>query len=158
MVSYSDAGQIELHARYDIPFDNDVNSAITSEDYLVGNDSFVVRPFGFDIDFDEDRANNGGGLSRANDATGPAFARAGVDFSTSVTARVWQAADDSNSDGVPDSDADLTDNDITPNYGNESSAPENDVVVTHSLVEPAVAIGSRDGTLTGGSSFTGEGL
>ncbi len=155
VVSYSDAGQIELHARYDIPFDNDVNSAITSEDYLVGNDSFVVRPFGFDIDFDEDRANNGGGLSRANDATGPAFARAGVDFSTSVTARVWQAADDSDSDGVPDSDANLTDNDITPNYGNESSAPENDVVVTHSLVEPAVAIGSRDGTLTGGSSFTG---
>jgi len=150
IINYSDAGQIELHARYDIPFDNDVDFPITSEDYLVGSTSFVVRPFGFDIDFSGDRAG-GGALSLASDAAGPAFAQAGTDFSTSVTARQWEAADDLDANGVPDSSANLTNNGATPNFGNESAAGENDVVVTHSLVEPAAAIGSREGTLSGGS-------
>lgn len=153
VLNYSDAGQIELHARYDIPFNSDPNFPITSEDYIVGNDTLVVRPFGFDIDFSLDRAG-GGTLSRANDATGPAFIRAGEDFSATVTARRWQAIDDADLDGNPDPDANLTDNEETPNFGSESTALENDVVLTHVLVEPAVAIGTRDGTLTGGAGFT----
>ncbi|GAB5499209.1 MAG: hypothetical protein PsegKO_15200 [Pseudohongiellaceae bacterium] len=150
VLNYSDAGQVELHARYDIPFNNDADFSITSEDFLVGSDTFVVRPFGFDIDFNLDRAG-GGSLSRADDSDGPAFTPAGQDFNATLTARRWQAVDDGNQDGVPDADANLTDNAATPNFGEESTANEDDVQLTHVLVEPAVAIGSRDGTLTGGS-------
>ncbi len=153
VLNYSDAGQIELHARYDIPFNNDPDFLITSEDYLVGNTSFVVRPFGFDIDFSLDRFA-GGALSRANDATGPAFTPAAQPFSTTVTARRWQLADDlADLNGIPDSDANLTDNAPTPNYGNELAAAENDIVITHQLVEPVAAVGVRDGTLGGGTAF-----
>ena len=79
---------------------------------------------------------------------------AGANFSTTVTARRWQFGDDNDFDGIPDADANLTDNVETPNFGNEATALENDVVITHVLVEPSVAIGSRDGTLTGGAGFT----
>ena len=154
VLNYSDAGEVELHARYDIAFNNDVDFPITSEDYLVGAENLVVRPFGLDIDFSDDRSG-GGSNSRSNDltgATGPAFAKAGESFATTVTARRWQAADDADEDGVPDSDANLTDNATTPNFGNESTAIENDVELTHTLAGP---VGGVTGTLTGGTGFTG---
>lgn len=159
-MSYSDAGQIELHARYDIPFNSDPNFPITSEDFLVGNSTFVVRPFGFDVDFliaaTLDRKDNAGALSLTDPALptgvqdGPAFAKAGDTFSATVTARAWDPTDDTaDSDGVPDPGADLTNNATTPNFGAQSVAE--DVVVTHNMIAP---VGGIQGNLTGGTSFT----
>lgn len=151
VINYSDAGLMQLHARYNIPFDSDPDGVV-SNDYLEGSTSFVVRPFGFDIDFSDDRAD-GTDATRADDADGAVYRKAGADFSTTLTAVRWQAADDSNNDGIPDDDADLSDNGTTPNYGNEISAAESNAVVSHTLEAPVAAKGSREGTLTGGSGF-----
>jgi MSHA biogenesis protein MshQ len=101
-----------------------------------------VRPFGFDLDFSDDRSTNGiTGSSYAADASGSIFAVAGTNFVVDVTPILWEAADDDNStapdvadDGIPDSDADLTDNGSTPNFGNESVT--NSVTITRSLNQP----------------------
>ncbi len=154
VLTYQDAGQLDLHARYDIRFNNDPDFLVTSEDFLVGTETFVVRPFGFHIDFDMDR-ELGTNDSVAADADGSAFVRAGESFDTTVTGIVWELDDDDqNNDGIPDEDAVLTDNAVTPNFGNESDTNEDDVVISHVLVEPALAIGTRDGTLSGGAGFT----
>lgn len=151
VINYSDAGLMQLHARYNIPFDSDPEGVL-SGDYLEGSTSFVVRPFGFDIDFGDDRAD-GTDATRADDATGTVYRKAGADFAATLTAARWQAADDSNNDGIPDADADLSDNGTTPNYGSEISTSESNAVVSHALEAPVAAKGSREGTLTGGSGF-----
>lgn len=152
VVEYSDAGSIQLHARYNVPLGSDPDGLL-SFDYLIGSDVFVVRPFGFDIDFADDRSSDTD-VSRAEDSDGSVYRKAGANFATTLTAQRWQAADDSNNDGIPDDDADLSNNGTTPNYGNETGSIEADAVVTHALQVPVAAIGSRDGVLTGGAAFT----
>lgn len=152
VVEYSDAGQVQLHARYNIPFDEDAEG-VESGDYLEGSTTFVVRPFGFDIDFDDDRSLDTDD-SRAEDASGVVFRKAGSAFETTLTAQRWQAGDDADNDGNPDSDADLSDNGTTPNYGNEIGTEEDDAVVSHTLDLPVAARGSQEGTLSGGALFT----
>ncbi len=122
ILNYSDVGQMELHAQYDIPFNNDPAETYLSGDYLTGTSSmFIVRPFGFDIDFSDDRQNSGG-VSDAVDQNGSAFKIAGEAFDTSVTAVRWQSGDDANNDGVPDAGANLTDNGATPNFDQDTAA------------------------------------
>ena len=152
VVEYSDAGQVQLHARYNIPFDENTEG-VESGDYLVGSAAFVVRPFGFDIDFDDDRSSDTDD-SRAEDASGSVFRKAGSAFETTLKAQRWQAGDDTNNDGIPDDDADLSDNGTTPNYGNEIGTEEDDAVVSHTLDLPVAARGSQEGTLSGGALFT----
>lgn len=147
--NYQDAGQIEIHAQYEIPLNNDING-IASGDYLEGSSlPFIVRPFGFDIDFSADRSNNGNtGTSYAIDADGSVFATAGIGFAATVSAIVWQAGDDLNNDGVPDDGATLYDNAVTPNYGNESTAGDYDVLVSlDQVVAPASGVGTLSDNL-----------
>jgi uncharacterized repeat protein (TIGR01451 family) len=151
---YDDVGEIELHAQYQLPLADDINGTLTN-DYLTGSSlPFIVRPFGFDIDFSDDRLNNGnGGDSYAADADGTVFATAGVPFDTTVSAIAWQAADDLNSDGVPDDGATLYDNPITPNYGNESSFADYDVLVSlDQIAGPVGGVGTLSDSLF--TSFT----
>lgn len=138
VLNYSDVGQMELHARYDIPFNNDPAETYLSGDYLTGTSSmFIVRPFGFDIDFSDDRQNSGG-VSDAVDQNGSAFKIAGEAFDTSVTAVRWQAGDDANNDGVPDAGANLTDNGATPNFDQDSANANYSVRV--SIIENKVDV------------------
>ena len=150
-MGYPDAGRIRLHARLELL---DAGGAGTGN-YMIGaSNSFVVRPFGFDLDFSDDRATNGTtGPSYAADAAGSVFVKAGENFVTTVTAVVWDAAEDVDDDGVPDSGADLSDNPATPNYGQEI-APTT-VAVTHSLVLPPAAGGADPGVLSGGGALGG---
>ena len=130
--SYADAGQIELHARYQVPLNEDISGASGyGEGYLSGSSApIVVRPFGFDIDFSDDRFTNGtGGASYAADADGSVFATSGIGFDTTVTAVAWEQADDMDNDGVPDDGASLGNNAITPNFGNESTAGNYEVLI-----------------------------
>ncbi|NKB33377.1 MAG: DUF11 domain-containing protein [Pseudomonadales bacterium] len=148
--NYVDVGEMEMHAQYEIPLANDI-SGTPSTDFMQGSSlPFVVRPFGFDIDFSGDREANGHvdlATSYAGDATDANnfHATAGVGFDTTVSAIVWEAADDSDFDGIPDQGANLYDNAVTMNYGNESTAGTYEVLITHALVEP---IGGEDGVLT----------
>lgn len=155
--SYADAGQMEMHAQYEIPLANDI-SGTPSTDFMEGSSlPFVVRPFGFDIDFSGDRAANGhvdAAVSYSTDATDANFlGTAGVGFDTTVRAIAWQAADDPLDLGFPEAGANLFDNATTQNFGNESTAATYEVLVTHSLVEP---VGGEEGVLSSNTFAAGS--
>jgi len=133
-VVYADAGRIQLHARDDSGV-GEPPAGSGDEIVAGGTAPFVVRPFGLDVEVPSDTSGTG--------PTGAVLARAGVDFTATVTARAWQAADDTNGDGVPDSGADLSDNVATPNFGNES-APEA-VALSPTVAAPAAG---ANGALT----------
>lgn len=144
VLNYADAGEIQLNARYDIP----LGSGAASGNLMIGNsNAFVVRPFGFELDFSGDRASNGiTGASYAVDANGSVFQVAGTNFPLSMSAVAWNSADDVDNNGVPDACADLTDNAITANFGNETSAiVPLDITLGNTLLLPA---GGDPGTLT----------
>ncbi len=121
VLTYPDAGQIQLHARYVLTPSN--------EELIGGSNSFVSRPFGFRFDF-----------SPANPAaTGPGggvFTSAGTSFQVDVTGILYQGADDADNNGSPDNhddtidpgdNVDLSNNTVsigpgyqdTPNFGQE---------------------------------------
>lgn len=140
--TYPDVGQVKLYARYNIP----VNGS-PSGSYMNGNsNSFVVRPFGFHMniapDSDENTTN-----PKAQNSSGNKFKKAGENFEVVVSSVQWQAGDDGNLDGIPDSNLLLKNNLSTPNFGNEIS-PVN-VEISHDLVAPD-PITSELGTLSGG--------
>lgn len=106
----------------------------------------VTRPFGLDIDFSDDRANNGiSGVSYAANLGGSPFAAAGANFSTTVTGVLWQSVDDTNNDGVPDASADLSNNSPAPSFGAEGGGYGASVTLLPTIVLPG---GGSDGVLT----------
>ncbi|MBU2870298.1 DUF6701 domain-containing protein [Colwellia sp. E2M01] len=130
--TYPDAGTTQLHARYELPDDNGNSSG----EYVTGSSNpITVRPLGFFIDV----ADN----PEAQSASDSVFKKAGEEFTTSVSAVAWHVDDDSNGDGVPDTNADLSNNNVTPNFGNESVADT--VVISGSIYLPNPG---TDGTLT----------
>lgn len=132
-LTYPDAGQIQLHARYQIPLEN----GDPSGNYMTGSsDDITIRPLGFYVDIPSNPA--------ATDANGGVFTKAGQSFNVSLIAKAWQSGDDNNSDGKPDSNANLSNNTTTSNFGNEAS-PET-AQLTHRLVLPS---GGEAGNLTG---------
>lgn len=99
-LSYADAGQITLQFRRLLP-------APPAATYVQGaSNAFVVRPFGFAFT----------GVSHGTTATDAVLAAAGDNFAMTLGAYRWSAADDMNSDGIPDASADLRDNGVTPNF------------------------------------------
>jgi hypothetical protein len=118
-----DVGRYQIHGRYNIPLNNDgTGAAGISGNYMQGSGpTFVVRPFGLDVDFgltgDDRRSNTD--ASRASGAASPAYGKAGEVINVSVRGVAWDAADDINGDGAPDFEADLSDNAMTPSFGQE---------------------------------------
>ena len=152
VLNYADAGKIQLNARYNIP----LAGGGPSGNLMTGNsNAFVVRPFGFDMDFSADRATNGiSGVSYAADENASLFQIAGASFPLSLSAVVWNNTDDADNDGVPDACADLTDNAITSNFGNESTAVvPADVVLGNTLVAPAGGIAGTVSTSANSAAF-----
>jgi len=153
---YPNSGVISLHAEYEIPLDND-SAGVPSGDTVSGaSETFVVRPFGFDIDFSDDRSS-AGGLSLAADASGPAFARAGVGFDATVSAVLWEQADDvelvdgsPGNDGIPDFEADLSNNLVATNFGDEAS--DNNTVVVSVIANDPTNGGALNPGVPGGVS------
>ncbi len=139
---YADVGQLSLHARIDA-------AASVPEPAFVlegSSNAFVVRPFGVSLDYGGQRSADYADDGLLNDSTGfnatwspdgngSAFMVAGQGFNLGLTAVVWQAADDSDSDGIPDAGANLYDNAITQNFGNETSGSA--VTLSRTLVAPS---------------------
>jgi hypothetical protein len=132
-----------------------------------GVNNFVVRPFGYAIDVETpgmpgttDRETNGetpAALSWAMDANGTAYISAGAPITSTVTAVIWEAIDDDNDDGIPDSDAVLYGNLATPNYGNETNPAENDLTITH-VLDTSMPGGAVPGTLSSGAFINFGGI
>jgi MSHA biogenesis protein MshQ len=155
---YADAGSMRLYARYEIQTTQDDGTTIGSGEFLRGmSNSFLVRPFGFDIEaIDNPSASNSGGA---------VYEDAGADFDVRVTAVGWASGDDTEDndgsngpDGIPDGyaadandvadNADLSDNNARlPNFGNETSAEE--VTLGAGSWKPSPANGAANGTLSG---------
>lgn len=137
-LEYPDAGAMRLHARYEIPLDDDpgVDQGTPSGDLMRGSSNdFVWRPFGFHVDV--------AGADTAVGATEPVFAAAGEAFPVTLRAVVWSAADDDGS-GQPADGADLADNATTPNFGHGSTTPV--ATISPEIVAPA---GGNSGMMTG---------
>lgn len=153
--SYPNSGKISLHAEYEIPLNNDAAGTLSGDTINGASSTFIVRPFAFDIDFGaagDDRSSTGpapfaGALSYATDENGPGFARAGVGFDATVSAVLWEQVDDVDMDGIADLDADLSDNAIATNFGDEQ-ADNNTVVVSVRTDNPGVPGGVNGAMVT----------
>lgn len=136
ILSYPDAGKVQLHARYNIPVDG-----VPSGNYMLGNsNTFVVRPLGFYVEVV--------GNKFSENAAGEKFTQAGEPFQTSITAKQWESDDDqllengiAGSDGIADSNDALSNNTTTPNFVSE-------LKVEHALIAPSTG---NVGSLTGDS-------
>jgi MSHA biogenesis protein MshQ len=131
-IEYSDVGQLRLSASLSLPAAGN-NPAVT----LSGFSDFVVRPYRINVTnalFSDtsDPANPVNTTNPQSLGTGPGFIAAGDPFQLDVSAVNALGA-------------------ITPNYGNETTAPETVAVEFGQLVHPA---GGVDGTFTQGATFT----
>jgi len=153
---YPDSGKISLHAEYEITLNDDVAGFASGDTINGASSTFIVRPFGFDIDFGPsgDDREMGGSLSLATDASGPAFARAGVGFEATVSAVVWEDVnddgigdDDLDGDGIPDVGADLSNNSVATNFGDEA-VDNNTVIVSVRTDNPGVPGGVNGAMVT----------
>ncbi|BCE00581.1 DUF6701 domain-containing protein [Marinicellulosiphila megalodicopiae] len=104
--------------------------------------TITLRPFALAMDVanDADAAN-----SLAADANGSIFKAVDENFTLTVTPVLWDSADDINNDGIVDVGADLSDNDVIPNFNSTNEAIE----ITVSNLLPA---GGVTGTLSGTTS------
>jgi MSHA biogenesis protein MshQ len=131
ILTYPEAGSMQLHARYNIPDELGNSTGI----YMLGSSNpFVVRPFGFSIAVkDTNNIQN----PAAVDHNGAVFMSAGDIFTTTIKAVQWKTEQDSNNDGIPDDTDNIASNLITANFGNEIT-PET-VEITHTLYLPKPA-------------------
>jgi MSHA biogenesis protein MshQ len=133
--SYADAGQIALQFRAPLP------SPPASTTMSGTSTAFVVRPFGLRI--------SGVTTSAAPAPTDAVLANAGANFNTTLTAVQWKSGDDADNDGVPDSEAQISGNAATPNFGQETAAAT--ATLSSALNAPA---GGAAGALSG-AGFSG---
>jgi MSHA biogenesis protein MshQ len=121
-LNYTDAGQISLLERYNIPLGNGTGSG----NYMLGSSQFVVQPYTLVVSnvacttYAAGTCSAALGAPGANpgaaSAGGPAFIPAGQPFSATVTAQNFQGA-------------------ATPNFGQETTPAA--VTLTANLVAPA---------------------
>lgn len=155
VLNYPDAGQVKLSAQHTL---TPSNETITGS-----SNSFVSRPLGFVV--------AATGNPAANSAAGDTYRRASEDFTVTVAGALWNAAADSDDNGIPDNhdDTDPSNNDDlsgnsvtldstvytgTPNFGQEGE----EVLLSADLILPSLV--PNDGDFNGGttiSSFTSGG-
>ena len=100
VIAYPDAGQVSLHARFDL------NGVVAGYEMVGSSNSFVVRPFGMAFP----------GVTHGTTAASPVLAAAGDPFTMTVTAYRWVNGEDADNDGVPDAGVNITDNGGVPNF------------------------------------------
>jgi len=116
ILNYPAAGQMQLHARYDIPL---ANGNPSGELISKSSNQYIVRPLAIRIP-----AITGNGAATNNNGPASTFA-AGVDFSFNLEGVAWQQTDDTDNNGVADgfndidpstNPANLADNAVVPNF------------------------------------------
>ena len=100
VIIYPDAGQISLHARYDL------DPLVAGFEMIGSSNTFVVRPFGLAFP----------GINHSSTAAGSLIGAAGDNFAMTVQAYQWAAGEDANNDGIPDAAVNITDNGTVPNF------------------------------------------
>ena len=118
VIAYPDAGQISVHAGFDL-------GPAAGFEMIGSSNPFVVRPFGLAFP----------GVAHSNSAAGTLIGAAGDNFALTVQAYQWASGEDANGDGVPDVGINITDNGTVPNFAATA-------VVSPSANLPGVAPGS----------------
>lgn len=138
VITYPDAGQISLHARYDL------DAGVAGYEMSGSSNPFVVRPFGLTLR----GANVATPIAHSNTATGTVLAAAGDNFTMTVAAYQWASGEDANNDGVPDAGVNITDNGTVPNFAATAT-------VGRSANLPGVALGAvaRGGACAGAATI-----
>ena len=147
----TDVGKFVLNIRDD-------TNGFAAVDIDGATNTLTVRPFGYDVQVTGNPAASGPG--------GSGFVSAGTAFAVTVTAVVWESADDDGvpigtaDDGIPDghesgdsdpsNNVDLSNNPATPAYGQE---PAIEVVGLSALLDQPG--GGNDPGLSGGTSIAG---
>ena len=106
VLNYADAGQLTLEFRAALP------SPPANQLVQGTSNAFVTRPFGFAFR----GANEATALAHGVDENSTVLAAAGDNFTMTLGAYKWAAADDANNNGVPDAGANIRDNGLTPNF------------------------------------------
>jgi Family of unknown function (DUF6701) len=86
----------------------------------------------------------------ANTSGGTIFTSAGTGFTVNVRGVLWQAADDTNNDGVPDAGANLADNTVAPHFAWATT------LAPAAPFTPATSYDTPPGTATAGSVANGS--
>ncbi len=131
VITYPDAGQISLHARYDL------DTAVAGHEMIGSSNLFVVRPFGLTFP----------GIAHSNTAAGSLLGAAGDNFSMTVRAYQWAAGEDADNDGVPDAGVNITDNGTVPNFAATAT-------IGRSANLPGIALGTVSRGATCASAAT----
>ena len=114
VIRYPDAGLMQLHAKYNISGGSPSTTEIDSGTSGSSND-FVVRPFAFRFT----NINKGGVANPSGTAnSGDGFVAAEDTFAATLSAIQWQAGEDNDANGEPDTADVLTDNPVTRNFSN----------------------------------------
>jgi hypothetical protein len=125
VIVYPDAGQVAVHARYDL------DTGTPGFEMIGSSNPFVVRPFGIAFrGADADTA-----IQHSGTAGGTLLAAAGDNFTMTLAAYQWASGEDANNDGIPDTGLNITDNGTVPNFATTVS-------VTPSANLPGVAAGA----------------
>ena len=112
-MSTSDVGKFAINLR------DDTRIYATGVDISGTSSTLTVRPFGIAITGIQKGATvNPSGTSTSGGKFVPAgdTAQAAANFQVTVGGYRWQATDDANNDGVPDSGANITDNGLAPRF------------------------------------------
>jgi len=124
-LKYPDAGKIQINAKKDITVGSITKNISES------SNAFVVRPFGFKLEFPLPAENN---LAFATNASGDVFKKTDEDFSLKATAMQWDVGEDSDNNGHPDNFSNLANNAIANHFDNEK------LVVLPSLILPSPGV------------------
>jgi MSHA biogenesis protein MshQ len=135
-LSTTDVGRYVLNIR------DDTRTYATAVDLGGASSSITTRPW-LHVAVPGNTGNNA--------ATGSIFTSAGTDFTATVRGVLWQAADDANNDGVPDSGANLADNTATPRFAWDT------VLSPTTPFTPATPSDTPAGTGTAGTLTRGAG-
>lgn len=131
VITYPDAGQISVHARYDL------DPAIAGYEMIGATNAFVVRPFGMTFP----------GITHSNTATGALLGAAGDNFTMTVRAYQWVTGEDANNDGIPDAGVNISDNGTVPNFAATAT-------ISRSANLPGIALGTVSRGATCASAAT----
>jgi len=134
VINYPDAGQISLHARYDL------DTAVAGYEMLGSSNLFVVRPFGLTFP----------GIAHSNTATGTLLGvtgAAGDNFTMTLRAYQWASGEDADNNGIPDAGANISDNGTVPNFAATAT-------VSRTTNLPGIAVGTVSRGATCASAAT----
>lgn len=150
VITYPDAGQISLHARYDL------DAGVAGYEMIGSSNLFVVRPFGLAFR----GANSGVAVQHGITDSATLLAAAGDNFTMTLAGYQWASGEDANDDGVPDAGVNIADNGTVPNFAATatvaSSANLAGVAGTVSRGVPGVCASAATIALTGGAATAAD--